>query len=267
MPETPQWLLSRDRSADALKSLQWFRGCTEPIDVQVEFENLKRYKTVAYVCYECEKQGTECNHSEPKLLERLREFGRRKNMIPFVIVLCVFLNAIFAGAVFRPYLVPILTYFKSPIDPNTVLVWVGYAGLATNILSMIILRLFGKRTIYLVSLGSAILTIYAIGMKYRRHLNILIFIHKNFLKFGFAVGAHGFLLSNQADGSLLKYLPIVGIILMLFFFNLGLRPVPNLLISEVFSYRYYKFETCRSFNEITRKSYIYRKNTFFLFHM
>lgn len=145
--------------------MQWFRGWTEPKNVQIEFEDLRRYRTVAYACYDCEKKAVLCVHPSPNLLERLRDFSRRKTIIPFFIIICLFMNSVFSAAVFRSYLVPTFKSFKFPIDPNTVLVWSGYAGLVANILSIVIMRLFGKRIVYLISLASAILTLYALGMK------------------------------------------------------------------------------------------------------
>lgn len=166
MPETPHWLLSHNRSTEALKSLQWLRGWVESCAVKEEFDSLQRYKAIAYVCYACEKQSVLCNHPQPTISERFRDFRRRKTIIPFFIVICLYSNSIFCSAIFRPFLVPILNYFKSPIDPNEVLVWAGYAGLLATTLSIIIIRFFGRRFTHLISLVCAILTLYVIGKFY-----------------------------------------------------------------------------------------------------
>lgn len=168
--------MSKNRSADAIKALQWFRGWTEPEDVQIEYENLRRYRTVAYACYDCEKKAMLCDHPSPNFLERLRDFSRRKTIIPFFIIVCLILNSVSVSTAFRPFLVPVLKSFKSPIDPNVVLVWIGYVGLIGNILSIVVMRLFRKRIVYLISLAFAILTTYALGMKLLKAVFFLFFV-------------------------------------------------------------------------------------------
>lgn len=178
VPETPQWLLSHDRKADALKSLQWFRGWAEPSDVEIEYNNLQRYKTVAYVCYECEKQNVECKHPQPKVFERLGDLLRRKSLFPCLLIIIPGFNSLIGGMMFRPFIVPILNYFKTPFEPNTVLVWLGCTGLIANFLTMIIIRSVGKRKINLFSFGIVITILYAIG----ECLMMLILEYSNFLK-------------------------------------------------------------------------------------
>lgn len=166
IPETPQWLLSRDRPADAMKSLQWLRGWVQPIDVQTEFNYLQYHKTVTYVCHECEKQSTPCNHPPPKIMDRFRDFFRRKTLVPFVIVSSQFFISAFLESAFRPYFVQILHDFESSIDPNLALPWFGYAGFIGNVALIFAVRPLGKRKIYLVSLATAILIYFAIGNKF-----------------------------------------------------------------------------------------------------
>lgn len=118
---------------------------------------------------ECERQNIEnviCDHRpREKFIERLREFFRRKNLIPLGLVICACSNSLFCGTVFSPYFVPILKFYKSPIDPNTVLVWTGFIGTITIVLTMVLIRLFGKRIIHLISLALIVVTMYALGKK------------------------------------------------------------------------------------------------------
>lgn len=167
VPETPQWLLSKGRDAESLKSLRWLRGWVDASDVKIEFENLQRYKARTHACRECEKQNNEnvicAYHPQESFVGRLRELFRRKNLIPLGIVLCASSNSLFCGSVFSPYFVPILIFYKSPIDPNTVLVWMGYIGPITIVLTMVLIHLLGKRIIHLTTLALTVLMIYALG--------------------------------------------------------------------------------------------------------
>lgn len=170
-PETPQWLLSRDRSSDALKSLQWLHGWVQPKDVQSELEYLKHHKTVTYVCIECEKQSTVCHHPPPKMMDRFRELVRRKTLIPFAILSSQFIVAAILGSSFRPYFVPVLHEFNSSIDPNVAVPWLGYIGFVGNFSLIFVVQFLGKRKIYLTSVALALIIYFALGNFIATHFN------------------------------------------------------------------------------------------------
>lgn len=155
--------MSRDRPAEALKSLQWLRGGVRPDDVRNEFEYLEHHRTVTYVCIECEKQSTVCHHPPPKIIDRFRELVRRKTLIPFVILSSQFIVAAILGSSFRPYFVPVLHEFNSSIDPNVAVPWLGYVGFVGNVLLIFVVRFLGKRKIYLTSVALALIIYFALG--------------------------------------------------------------------------------------------------------
>lgn len=149
--------------------MRWLRGWVHANDVKIEFQNLQRYKARTHACIDCQRQNIEnvtCDHpTQEKFIERLREVFRRKNLIPLSLMMCAGFNSLFCGTVFLPYFVPILKFYKSPIDPNTVLVWTGFIGSITIVLTMVLIRLFGKRIINLTSLALIVVTLYALGKK------------------------------------------------------------------------------------------------------
>lgn len=119
IPETPLWLLSRNREADALKSLQWLRGWVSEKAVQVEFEEIKRYNEYSNSCSSCVKAEKKCNHPPPTIQHKLQELTRRRTMKPFIILLCAFAISQFTGThAMRPYIVQILKSYGSPISPK-----------------------------------------------------------------------------------------------------------------------------------------------------
>lgn len=165
MPETPIWLLSRNRQAEALESLQWLRGWVDSTTVQAELEELQRSRISAQMCYKCEKQQEICHHPLPKIGDKVRDLFRRRTLRPFSLIATLFILSVFAGITpFRPYIVQILYYYQSPIDPNDAVSYMGYFGFAANVLLVCIIRSLGKRIIYLWSLAIVVLSLLALGI-------------------------------------------------------------------------------------------------------
>lgn len=165
MPETPLWLLSRNRQEDALKSLQWLRGWVDAKVVQNEFNDLQRCRISAQICYQCEKQNKECGHPPPTIREKIRDLFRRRTLRPFILIACMFFLCAFCGlSPYRPYVVQILYFYKSPVDPNRVVVWLGYIGFVANLLLVITIRSLGKRAIYLWTMAFTVLILFGLGM-------------------------------------------------------------------------------------------------------
>lgn len=164
MPETPLWLLSRNRQEDALKSLQWLRGWVDSNAVQNEFNDLQRSRISAQTCYTCEKQNATCQHPPPTISDKIRDLFRRRTLYPFILVGSLFFLSAFCGiSPYRPYMVQILYYYKSPIDANEVIVWMGYIGFISNLLLMCSIRQFGKRLIFLWSMAIVVVTLFILG--------------------------------------------------------------------------------------------------------
>lgn len=88
-----------------------------------------------------------------------------------------FILCVFSGfAPYRPYLVQVLIYYETPIDPNSMVSWISWMGIAANIVLLFSLRLIGKRQIYLWSMAIAILMSFFLG----KIIIISFFIHLNY---------------------------------------------------------------------------------------
>lgn len=165
MPETPIYYLSRNRNDEALKSLRWLRGwARDSSAVRDEFDELQKSKINAQICYKCEKQHEICNHPLPTLGDKVRELLRRRTVRPFIMIATLYMVSVFAGITpFRPYLVPILNYYKSPIDANKIVAYLGYLGFISNFVLVCSVRSLGKRKIYLWSLAIVVATLFGLG--------------------------------------------------------------------------------------------------------
>lgn len=123
LPETPLWLLSKNRVADAERSLRWLRGWRSRQEVADEFAEMQRYSETAVGCPECQSSDTaiKCTHSPAGFADNMREMLRKPTMRPMGLVLFCFLIAHFGGMVsIRSYLVQIFQVFgvSKIIDPN-----------------------------------------------------------------------------------------------------------------------------------------------------
>lgn len=164
VPETPLWLLSKKRDEEALVSLQWLRGWVSPKAVETEFSEMKRYSETSNACVACHKEAVKCSHPPADLREKIKELSRKRTMRPFAIVIFCFAISQFSGMTsIRPYMVQIFKAYAIPIDANWATVVVGVMGLVANIVCMSVVKVFGKRRLYFVSLTGTALSCFALG--------------------------------------------------------------------------------------------------------
>lgn len=164
MPETPIWLIGKNREEDALKSLQWLRGWVNSNAVEAEFNELQRSKINAQICYQCEKQNETCQHPLPTMGDKFRDLFRRRTLHPFILIGSLFFLSAFCGiSPYRPYMVQILYFYQSPIDANKVIVWLGYIGFISNVLLVCTIRPLGKRVVFLWSMAIIVLALFTLG--------------------------------------------------------------------------------------------------------
>lgn len=119
IPETPCWLLSKNRRADALKSLQWLRGWVPADAVLSEFNEIVRCSEMSNACKECRIANTKCQHPPPSVGEKMHDLVQIGTRRPFYLLTMAFFVTQFSGlSAIRPFLVQIFQAFAVPMDPN-----------------------------------------------------------------------------------------------------------------------------------------------------
>ncbi|KAG5680532.1 hypothetical protein PVAND_010037 [Polypedilum vanderplanki] len=226
VPETPFWLLAKNRKEEALKSLMWLRGwVSSPKYVEKEFNEIVKYSEESNRCVACHKSDSKCTHPPATAKELLTELKRKRTLKPFFIVLMMFIFAQFSGlSAMRPYLVQIFQAYSSPIDPSWSTFVIGVMGFFANIACMCLIKPIGKRKIALISMAGTCISVISLAM---------------YSFFILPPGLTSFdkhLIHSTTEHNL-GYIPMTFIYLFAFFTSFGLLPVPWMLLSEVFPFK------------------------------
>ncbi|XP_063708964.1 facilitated trehalose transporter Tret1-like [Culicoides brevitarsis] len=252
IPDSPYWLLSKNREKDAFKSLQWLRGAANEEIVIQEFSEMKFYNENANKCIPCQKKRvTICSHTE-SFREKAKEMLRKRTLKPFLLVLSFFTFYQLSGMhAMRSYLVQLFETFDSPIDSNWASVIFGIMATSANIVCTISVKFIGKRRLSLISMAFASLSCFALA------LYAFMVIPHEWSSFDKHMKGP----SEQLEDGL-TYIPFVLFLILSFATNVGIVPIPWMLISEVFPIKtrglagglivaFYTFISC-----ITTKTYL-----------
>ncbi|XP_046672092.1 facilitated trehalose transporter Tret1-2 homolog isoform X2 [Homalodisca vitripennis] len=232
VPESPMWLLRKDRRVEAEAALCWLRGWVQPADVRAEFASLQDYSEKSkmeqcqdnpqtrspkkgQIYIEVPKNGNGPRLEEgrsPKVAqtfsEKLKDLSRPEMMRPLRLVVLYFFFYHCGGLTgLRPYMVKVFGQLKLSLDPYWLTVASALLQISGAVVCMFTIHRIGKRKISLVSMSACSLSVLLLGC------------YVLLLRYG------------QIDQPLV---PMVLFATLFFFTNLGIGPVPWALISEVF---------------------------------
>jgi len=228
MPESPFYLVGKNREEDALKSLIWLRGSTS--NVYSELEDLKKsYK----------KQRESPSFSYAKLFTDGIYFK------PFIVVLALMFNQQFSGinAVYMN-LKPIFLKAGSQIDAGLSAFIISLVRVAVTLVAAICVDKFGRKPLLLLSGLGTCLSLFALGVfffldenkNYVSDADIqppLIFnqvINETLVdeKYGPDSNIDPQILQN------INWLPMASLAVYTITLSLGLGPLPFLIMAEIF---------------------------------
>lgn len=188
VPETPSWLLSKHRVADALKSLQWLRGWVTPQTVQKEFEELQNYAIASTACATCVKKSIECCHQNPTILDKITELKRWRNLKPMIFMILLQFFGIFNGScVWEPYIVQVVNALGTPLKPSYSTVITSGMGVIGSLFLGLTVKKLGRRPIYLTA--SVVLALCCFGLSMYELLQLGFYFR---LKHFLFAGIYGF---------------------------------------------------------------------------
>lgn len=152
MPESPSWLLLRDRANDAEKSLRWLRGWASAESIQKEFTELQTYSRASNSCLACSKQSIHCEHPKPTIWDKLNELKRKRTLKPMLLVFCLYFVLEFCiVTVWQPYIIQVLKAFGTPINANLATVISAVFGICACFVLISTVKTLGRRRLYLTS--------------------------------------------------------------------------------------------------------------------
>lgn len=220
------WLLSKDRTTEAEKSLQWLRGWVPKQAVAPELQDLRRYSSRSLSCDACIRQSQKCSHPPATLGEKVRELMQPQILKPFFIVTSIFVIGLFSGITgMVPFIVQIFKAYDSPFPPDhtaAIFSFVSNLGIAAF---LILLRFTGKRPLYLTMLGS-IIVITAVISAYGYTV-----LPKSYNSFDQGIY---FTLQNH---KLLTYIPFICLFLWNFCTFCCVNSMGTQMVSELFPYK------------------------------
>lgn len=225
VPETPLWLLSKNRFTEAEKALCWLRGWAPKQAIHPEFHALQRYSQRSKSCITCYKQNQPCSHPLPTLFEKLPHLLRTETLKPLFLVTTMFIIAEFTGTTgMSSFIVQIFAAYESPIAPDRAAAILSIVNNAANIVFLCLIRFTGKRHLYLTM------------------LSIVFICSATISGYGFAVLPTGYNSfdhnqSQPLQHKQLAYIPFVCIFLWNFSSFCGVNSVPWQFLSEVYPFK------------------------------
>lgn len=163
VPESPSWLLLKDRTADAQKSLRWLRGWVSPQTIHDEFTKLQNYSDISKSCIPCSKKAVKCPHPRPTFCDKIKELKRKRTLKPFLLVTCLHFFFEFCGIiVWQPYIIQVIKAFGIPLNANLTTVISAGLGISASAFLISTVKTLGRRRLYLTSIS--IVTLCSFGL-------------------------------------------------------------------------------------------------------
>lgn len=231
VPESPHWLIMKNRLMEARKSIAWLRGWTTVEEIDPEFKELcqqlgKHLQGIDNPNFEgVEKKIVEVlpiQQSELKITDKFKLFLKKTFLYPYGLVSFVFFLANFGGvSTLQTYAVQIFATLQAPIDKYYATIILGVAQLAGCVLCVCVIHYTGKRKLNFASLIGCGLC-YLVTATYAYVIDVYYLITDSN--------------SNvQAKGSHYSWIPMTFLISSAFVSHIGIRILPWILTGEVYT--------------------------------
>ena len=198
-PETPYYLVSKGKMAEATKALVFFKDISDPQELRDELDLVRRN-------IGDNKNGDELKFKFNDFLLLMNLRNRRALLIVLGLILGQQLSGNFTT---MQYLQTLFEHSHIGIEPHTATILVLAVGLVSGALSTMTVEGAGRRSLLIYSSFGCAVTLGVLGV---------------------------YLLINASgtDVSTFNLLPVVDVILFQVAYQVGLGTMPNLLIGELF---------------------------------
>ncbi|KPJ09279.1 Facilitated trehalose transporter Tret1 [Papilio machaon] len=222
IPESPHWLISRNRDDEARKSLQWLRGWTTEDEVDTELRDIQALFWIE-----------EMVSHKYKWTANLSNYRERKFYIPFCLVSYSFFVGHFSGmTTLQTYAVSIFQALDAPLDKYRATLILGAVQIAGAACCVLLVRIVGKRTLTLVSTAGAGLCCLLLAA-YDVYIKMYSRPHVSVSSNGVYIKMNSSLTETTNIGH--SWMPTTLLMMLAFITHTGIRLLPWILIGEVFS--------------------------------
>lgn len=256
VPESPHWLILKDRYEDAQKSIAWLRGWTTVDAIEPEYREL---------CYSLGKQPPLMNgidnpafvidnehntrapsakiKAKPSRLELLKKFSKRTFVLPYLLVGFAFYLGHFSGmTTLQTFAVQIFQTLKAPIDKYYATLILGIVELLGSLLCVIAVHYTGRRRLtFFSTIGCGVCFIIVATYTHLIDVKYLVtgLAPKNATVFpnGTLEEVQQHAINTTVWGvslDSLHWLPTTFLIVSAFLSHCGIRLLPWVLIGEVY---------------------------------
>ncbi|XP_017785422.1 PREDICTED: facilitated trehalose transporter Tret1-like [Nicrophorus vespilloides] len=223
VPESPHWLISKNRNDEAKKSLAWLRGWTTMEAIENEYKEV--YKEVKRKEFDGNMNGKEV--PKRSKLETIKLFGKKNFFWPYSLISFIFFLHHFNGmTTLQTYSIQIFSSLHVPIDKYYATVMLGIVELCGCLFCVILVHYIGKRVLNFISLAGSCICFTAVATyAYMIDVNNLELPSNNATTgVGLEEVYHEY-----------SWMPLVFLVLAAFVTHAGIRVLPWILTGEVFS--------------------------------
>ncbi|XP_055851615.1 facilitated trehalose transporter Tret1 isoform X2 [Episyrphus balteatus] len=171
IPESPTWLIRKQKFKEAIRALQWLRGWVPEYKIETEFNQLYEQLITKPAIEDANDGITDTN--KRTCYQRMKIFRKQTFWFPFILVSFTFFVGHFSGKTpLQTYAVQIFHTLKAPINKFHATILLGVAEMISTILSVCLVHFTGKRPLVLISTIGCGLCFFSTGT-YAYFLNVI----------------------------------------------------------------------------------------------
>lgn len=200
IPESPSWLVSKNRLEDAAKSLKWLNKYQPLIVPELQLNLLQKEHN--------QKAAQQQNHKNNNFAEKIRNFLKPTGYKPLLVLSFLFLFQQLSGIfIFLFYSITFFQEIGSSVNPYLASIFIGVVRFVMSMMNAFALKSFRRRPLVMLSFAAMSLCIFLSGF---------------------------YTLWFQDKSNSLNWLPILLLLVFVLASMIGVIPIPYTMTAELF---------------------------------